>query len=113
AEGDVEIGSDDLAGLADLVVVRRKAGIDGGAGRADRAAERVGQAAHQAIESLFVLQGPPSADYHPRFGQVGTIGSSFFATDELAPFRETARLELLDRTRRRVRFRRFESGSAD
>src|SRR5437868_11418907 len=28
---DVEIGSDDLAGLTDLIVVRHEAGIDGGA----------------------------------------------------------------------------------
>jgi len=31
ADGNVELGGDDLAGLADLEVVRDVAGVDGGA----------------------------------------------------------------------------------
>ena len=42
ADRDVEVGRDDLAGLADLPVVRRVAGIDRGARGADRGAELVG-----------------------------------------------------------------------
>jgi len=34
ADGDVKLRRDDLAGLADLVVVRRETGIDGGVIRA-------------------------------------------------------------------------------
>src|SRR3954462_1838773 len=44
ADGDVEVGCDDLAGLADLVVVRRIAGIDRGARGAHRGTEQVGDA---------------------------------------------------------------------
>src|SRR6185295_19809340 len=42
ADGNVELGRHDLAGLADLVVVRHEAGIDRGAAGADRGAELVG-----------------------------------------------------------------------
>ena len=43
ADGDVELGRDDLAGLADLLVVRRIAGVDRGARGADGGAQLVGQ----------------------------------------------------------------------
>ncbi len=42
ADGDVELGRHHLAGLADLLVVRRVAGIDRGARGADGGAELVG-----------------------------------------------------------------------
>ena len=42
ADRDIELGRDDLAGLADLVVVGHEAGIDGRPARADRRAEPVG-----------------------------------------------------------------------
>src|SRR5690242_8889619 len=38
ADGDVELGRDDLAGLPHLVVVRHEAGVDRGARGADRGA---------------------------------------------------------------------------
>jgi hypothetical protein len=41
--GDVQLGRDDLAGLADLPVVGRVAGVDRGAAGAERGAELVGQ----------------------------------------------------------------------
>ena len=41
-EGEVELGLDDLAGLADLLGVRDPAGVDGRPRRPDGAAERVG-----------------------------------------------------------------------
>ena len=41
--GDVELRRDDLAGLADLPVVRRVARIDRGAAGAERGTELVGQ----------------------------------------------------------------------
>ena len=43
AEREVQLRLDDLAGLADLLAVRDPAGIDRGARRADRAAERLGE----------------------------------------------------------------------
>ena len=42
-EREVQLGLDDLAGLADLLAVRDPARIDGGTGRADGATERRGQ----------------------------------------------------------------------
>ena len=43
ADGDIELRGDHLAGLADLVVVRRIAGVDRRAAGADRGAQLVGQ----------------------------------------------------------------------
>src|SRR6478735_9636027 len=43
ANRDVQLRRDDLAGLADLPVVGRVAGVDGGAARAERGAELVGE----------------------------------------------------------------------
>ena len=50
AEGDVELRRDDLAGLADLLVVGRVARIDRGAARAERRAELVGQRREHLVE---------------------------------------------------------------
>ena len=43
AEREVQLGLDDLAGLADLLAVRDPARIHGGPGRTDRATERLGE----------------------------------------------------------------------
>ena len=43
ADCDVEIGGDDFAGLADLIVVGDVSGVDGGAGGSDGGAEFIGQ----------------------------------------------------------------------
>ena len=51
ADGDVELGRHDLAGLADLVVVGHEAGVDRGARGADGGAELVGE----RLEHLEVL----------------------------------------------------------
>ena len=48
ADGDIEFGRDDLAGLADLVVVGHEAGVDRGARGADRGAELVGDRSRAA-----------------------------------------------------------------
>ena len=52
ADGDVELGRHDLAGLADLPVVRRVAGIDRGAARRRRGAELVGERLDALLEVL-------------------------------------------------------------
>ncbi len=52
ADRDIDFGSDDLAGLADLIVVRGIAGIDRGAACADGGAELVGERVEQAVELL-------------------------------------------------------------
>src|SRR6516164_1514827 len=59
ADGDVELRGDDLAGLADLPVVRRIAGVDRGAARAERGAELVGERRQDLVE--FVARAERAA----------------------------------------------------
>ena len=58
ADGDVQLGRHDLAGLADLPVVRRVAGVDRRAAGAERGAELVGQRLDQ-LELLARAQPRP------------------------------------------------------
>ena len=57
ADRDIDVGGDDLAGLADLIIVRRIARIDRGARCADRGAELVGE----RIEQRWNCSCEPSA----------------------------------------------------
>ena len=52
ADRDVDFGSDDLAGLADLIVVRRIARVDCCAARTDAGAELVREWIEQRVELL-------------------------------------------------------------
>jgi hypothetical protein len=52
ADRDVDVGRDDLAGLPDLVIVGRIAGIDRGARGADRCTKLVGERIEEAVELL-------------------------------------------------------------
>src|SRR3546814_20459010 len=52
ADRDVNLGRDDLAGLADLIVVRRIAGIHRRAARAAAGIQLVGQRIDQRLELL-------------------------------------------------------------
>ena len=71
AVGDVELRRDGLAGLADLEGVRVPPGVDRGAGRADRRAERVGE----ALDLGEVAAGATTTGDHDRgLGQLGTAG---------------------------------------
>ena len=62
AGGDVELRRDDLAGLADLPVVRRVAGVDGGAAGAERRAELVGERRQHLVELVARAQRAPAGD---------------------------------------------------
>ena len=57
ADGDVELGGDDLASLADLHVVGDVAGVDGGTGSANTGTELVGQGVEHLLEVVRGLQG--------------------------------------------------------
>src|SRR5580698_10150102 len=57
ADGNIKVGRHDLAGLADLVVVRHVAGIDRGAAGAEAGAELVGQ----RLEDLEVIAAAHAA----------------------------------------------------
>ena len=62
ADGDVELRRDDLAGLADLIVIGRIAGVDRGAAGADGGAELVGERVEQAVELLVRAEGAAARD---------------------------------------------------
>src|SRR5690242_4862703 len=59
ATGNVEVGGNHLAGLADLEVVRRIAGIDSGARCTDRRAKLVGNRLEIFLEILRRLESAP------------------------------------------------------
>jgi hypothetical protein len=60
--GDVEFRRDHLAGLADLPVVRRVAGVDGGARGADGGAQLVGDRQDDFLELLAEPQRAAAGD---------------------------------------------------
>ena len=74
ADGDVEIGGDDLAGLADLPVVRGKARIDRGPRGADGGPELVGQRLDQR-EVLFRADAATAGDDDLGRGQLRPVAT--------------------------------------
>ena len=64
-EREVQLGLDDLAGLADLLAVRDPARIDRGPGRADRAAERLGELLDDP-EAIRAADAAATGDDDPR-----------------------------------------------
>ena len=90
ADRDVELGRDDLAGLADLVVVGHEAGIDRGARGADRGAELVGDRLQQ-VEIVARLHAAPARDDDPGAGQLRPLGFRQLGADEFARGRPSRR----------------------
>ena len=82
ADRDIEFGRDDLAGLADLAVVGHIAGVDGGAGRADRGAQPVGERVEKAMESLGAAQPPPARDDDSGAAELGPVSGAELAADQ-------------------------------
>jgi hypothetical protein len=72
ADRDVEIGGNDLAGLADLPVIRRIAGIDGGARGADGSTELVGDRQDDFLELFGGAQRTAAGYDDPGRGQFRT-----------------------------------------
>src|SRR6202034_3167874 len=80
SDGDVDVGGNDLARLADLHFVRRIAGVDGGARRTDGCADLVREA-EQQLEVLRTAERA-AAGYHALGGlQIGTIGRTGLCAD--------------------------------
>ncbi|MCY1235039.1 hypothetical protein D9M72_476430 [compost metagenome] len=77
----VQLRRDDLAGLADLPVVGRVAGVHGSARGAERGAQLVGQRI-QDLEVLGAAQAAPARDHHARAGQFRTVALGDFAAHE-------------------------------
>src|SRR5204863_1556680 len=72
ADGDVELRCDDLAGLANLQLVRRESGVDRGPRSTDGRAEQRGEL-FDALEVVRTAE-PASASYDaPRRLQIGPI----------------------------------------
>src|SRR4029079_13868043 len=113
ADRDVNVRSDDLAGLADLVVVGRIARIDRGARRADRRAELVGKRVEQRMELLGAAERAAARDDDSGAGQLGALALRGFEPDEAAAPAIAAGVDLLDRRRTTLRRRLVERGGAD
>src|SRR5882762_1772819 len=82
ADGDIELRRYHLAGLADLPVVRRIAGIDRGARRADAGAELVGERLDVFGEILAALHGAATGDDDLGRCQFGTVALGDLLADE-------------------------------
>src|SRR5690606_31272914 len=82
ADGDVEIGGDDLAGLADLPIVGGIIGIDGGAGGADGGAESFAKFFNQ-LEAFGRTDRDAAADHDLGGGEVRDIALGAVGGDEL------------------------------
>ena len=78
---DVEFRRHDLAGLADLPVVRNEAGVDGGARGADGRAQSVGNALDQR-EIVLGLQTAPAGNHDFRSRQLGPLGTRQILADK-------------------------------
>ena len=82
ADGDVELGLDGLAGLADLFGVGAPAGVDDGAGCADGCAELVGESFDVLGEAFGAADAAAAGDDDFGFGE-GDAGAALggFAGD--------------------------------
>src|SRR4051794_17720777 len=82
ADRDIDFRRDDLAGLADLIIVRDIAGIDCRTRSADAGAELVGERLDQAVEVLAILESPTTRDDDLGRGQLGTLRLGYLRTGE-------------------------------
>ena len=73
ADRDIDFGSDDLAGLTDLVIVGRVARVDRGAAGADPGAELVGERVEQAVELLVGAEPAAAGNDDLGAGQLGAF----------------------------------------
>ena len=87
ADGDVQLRRDDLAGLADLPVVRRVARVDRGAAGAQGGAQLVGQRRQHLVELLARAQRAAAGDDDLGRGQFGPVALGDLAADEAATCR--------------------------
>src|SRR3546814_12894724 len=87
ADGDVEFGRDDLAGLADLIVVGRVTRIDRGAPGAHPGAELVGERVVQCVELVGRPERPSARDEDPGAGAVRPLAPGTCGTADARPAR--------------------------
>ena len=96
ADRDIEVWRDDLAGLADLIVVGRIAGVDRGARGADRGAELVGERIEQSVELVGRTERAAAGDDDRGAGELGPLALRRFEADEAADPASPAGIDLLD-----------------
>ena len=82
ADRDIDFGRDDLAGLADLIVVGRIARVDRGAAGADAGAELVGERIEQRVELLAEPKRAAARDDDLGAGQLGPLALGELGADE-------------------------------
>ena len=97
ADRDVELGRDDLARAADLILVRQPARVDDRARRAHLRAERLDERLQHRLEVLGLLQAPAAGDDDLGLGQVVTAGGRHADLDELRARVAADAVELRDR----------------
>src|SRR5216684_4368268 len=111
ADGDIEVGRHDLAGLADLVVVGHVARVDGGAAGAEAGPQLVGQRL-QHLEVLAARQAAAARYDDLGTGQLGPLALGELGADIGGKAARAGAADLLDR-RRAAGCRRLEVGRAD
>ncbi len=99
ADGDVEVGRDHLAGLADLVVVGGVAGVHRRARGADGGAQAIGQGLEHGLELLFGAERPAAGDHDLGGAEFGPAGGHGVLRDEAGRRGRGAGGQGLDRSR--------------
>src|SRR5688572_2685150 len=79
---DINAGSDDLAGLTDLIIIRRVTRINGRPRGPDRGAQLVGKGIDQGVELLGRTERPTARNDDRRARQLGSFAMGDFLTDE-------------------------------
>ncbi|GAB1461602.1 hypothetical protein MASR2M50_33770 [Thauera sp.] len=109
ADRDVELRRDDLAGLADLVVVGHVAGVDRGARGAQRGAELVGERLEELVVVVAAAQATTARDDDLGSAELGALALDDLAADQRGDAQVGRRGDRLDRrgiaARRRRRTR--------
>jgi hypothetical protein len=82
ADRDIDFGGDDLAGLADLIVVGDIARIDGGARRTDGGTQLVRQRENGGFKGRPVLQRATTRNDDLGAGQFGAFKLDDFGADK-------------------------------
>ena len=112
ADRDVQLRRDDLAGLADLIVVRHEARIDCCARCAQRCVQLVGQRLEHLRVVLAVAETAATRDDDLRRRQFRTVQLRHFAAHELRNAGVGCRFDLLDRCAAAFGCDRIETGRA-
>src|SRR5690606_17567271 len=112
ADRDIDLRGDDLAGLADLIVVGDIARVHRRAARADARAELVGERFDDRVEILAVLERAAARDDDLGRGQLGPLGFGDFRADEARQPGIALARDRLDRSRAAFARRLLERGAA-